>query len=349
MNKDTPVICIESGAVLDWKMCPKSLALEDLSVDKIYKWLSNRALPLSRKNADKIYQVMGLPREDYLGLMYITHSLSITDNFWIAEDKEIGKIKYSDINIFDNSFSQAMYLVALRGADGFSIQEKIISPEFTGQGTYPKCFIRESSEIFLCKNQTMKEIQNEVIAGHIAEVVNLRSALYSYRRVYDLDCSVSKIISSKNTNWETAFDITEAMERLTGQIPQDFAANRFKNAYTDLAIFDGIILNDDRHMKNWAFETDGETNNLIGIAPSYDYNKAFKATGETMSQLIFDGFKRINILRAAREAYRMFGTNLDIYGLAANIENLPDVINKRALENRINYILGYRNSANGCY
>lgn len=349
MNKDIPVIRIEDTKILDWRMCPKALALKNLSIDKIYKWLNNRALPLTRKNADKVYQVMGLAREDYLGLMYVTHALSINDNFWVASDEELGVIGYDQISIFRNSFNNAMYLVALRGMDGFSIQQNIISAEFTGQGTYPKCFIRRPDGIYLCKHQNNNEITNEIISAYIAQIIGFNSVTYTYEKVYGLDCSVSKILSNENVNWESAFDVTEAMEQITGKIPQDFALERYSRDYANLIIFDALILNDDRHMKNWAFEICAKTNEIIGIAPSYDYNKAFQATGQTMSQLIFNGNKRMNILIAAREAYCYFGTNLNLELLLNNLDNIPNRINKKALENRILFITGLRSSTRDCY
>ena len=158
MSKDTPVVEIETGRLNSnaLKNVPYSLQLgRRLTIDDTNNWLKDRALPLSRKNADKIYKALGLPRDNMeTNLMYITHSLSINDNYWVASEDEVGVLKYKDISIFKNSFNKAMYLIALRGDDGYTITNKEISAEYTGQGTFPKCFVREKDGIYMYKNSS---------------------------------------------------------------------------------------------------------------------------------------------------------------------------------------------------
>lgn len=55
MNKNIPVIEIESAKILNPRMIPLALKVDNLNYNKIYNWLVHRALPLTRKNADKIY------------------------------------------------------------------------------------------------------------------------------------------------------------------------------------------------------------------------------------------------------------------------------------------------------
>ena len=65
---------------------PKGLQGLKLDNTNIKDWITDRALPITRKNADKIYQAMTLPRENSeIALMFLTHSLSINDNYWIIK------------------------------------------------------------------------------------------------------------------------------------------------------------------------------------------------------------------------------------------------------------------------
>lgn len=295
MNKNTPVIEIETSRVLNKYKSPLALQIDDINYTKIYKWLVHRALPLGRKNADKIYMTLGLSRDNQeFEMMCITHALSINDNYWVANENELGKIKYEDINLFTNSLNKSLYLVALRGANTFTITDKNISAEYTGQGTYPKCFVRENNEIYLYKNGPIGEITNEIYAG-------FKSATYEYKKLDNIDCTKSKILTGLNENWENAFIISEYTYSIHGMIPQEFALLKYSIEYSNMIIFDALVLNDDRHMKNWAFSINANTNTIDGISYSYDYNKAFQANSKSYSNLIFDGSRKLNLLSAAKK------------------------------------------------
>ena len=352
MNKNIPVICIETAQFINYNYSPLALQIDGINYSKIYKWISHRALPLSRKNADKIYiyMTLRLPRDNSeLELMYLTHSLSINDNYWIADETEIGKVRYEDINLFTNSFNEAMYLVALKGTSPFTISEKCISAEYTGQGTYPKCFVRENNSIFLYKNSPRHEIVNEIYAGYLASMLGLNTVTYEYKVLSGLECTKSLIETGLNNNWESAFILSEYFS-LSGTTPQEYAIQMYTIDYSNIIIFDGVILNDGRHMKNWAFNIDVNSNSIIGLTKSYDYNKAFQADSKSYSSLIFDGNRRLNILSAAREAYRMFGTSLNLEYLYNIIDRLElQGINKQALKNRIIYIVGKKTNQDNCY
>lgn len=349
MNKNIPVIEIETATILDMQKAPLALRLNNITKSTIYKWITHRALPLSRKNAEKIYKTTGLSRDNQeIELMYITHSLSINDNYWIASREEIGKFKYEDISLFRNSFNETMYMIALKGEDAFTITDNDISAEYTGQGTFPKCFVRENDGVYLYKSGTEQEIKNELYACYLAEILGAKTVHYDYSILNGVQCTKSKIYTNENINWETAFILCELMD--TGRTtPQGYAEFYFKEDFTNMVILDAIILNDDRHMKNWSFQLDANTNRIMGLAPNYDFNNAFRADNRTMSNLIFDYNKKVNILKAARIAYQKYGSTLKLKYLHDNISNINIDINKQALKNRIEYIVGVRDTQRNCY
>lgn len=355
MSKNTPVIEIDTGRILNGTLIPNALKLNNLSIKEVKKWIVSRALPITRKNADKIYQAINLPRENSEEIMmYLTHSLSINDNYWIANENELGVLKYDDISIFQNSFNKAMYLLALKGkrADTFTISDRDISPEFTGQGNYPKCFIREKDGIYLYKTSIKSKMIHEVESSVIAKVLGLKSAEYTYSVIDNTICTKTKILSNEEVNWESAASMIKVFEDrklFDCNIPQDFAIKYFTKEVADMAIFDAIVLNDDRHMGNWSFEFNADNNNIIGLAPSFDYNGTFEALPGSQSVLLFDGNRRVSVLRAGRLAYRDYGSDLRLNELYHWIDNVEASINKRALKNRIMYIKGEKSNQNDCY
>ena len=355
MNKDIVVLEIETQKVYNEIYMPKGLQGLKLDNTNIKDWITDRALPITRKNADKIYQAMTLPRENSeIALMFLTHSLSINDNYWIADSNEIGKIRYKDISIFNNSFNKAMYLLALKGEkkDTFTITDKNISPEYTGQGNYPKCFVRESDGIYIYKNSSNKKMFNEILSSNIAQILQLKTAVYNLAKIDELICTKSKIISNEKVNWETAASLIEHF-RYTREdnciSPQEYAIKYITLDICNMAIFDAIVLNDDRHMKNWSFEYDSNANKLLGLAPSFDYNGTFEALPGTQSLLIFDANKRVGILKAARIAYRDYGTTLNFNNLINYLDSYDLRINKTAMKNRILYITGQKSNQRDCY
>jgi hypothetical protein len=350
MNKDIPVIRIEDATVLNEEMSPHSLQVENLNFSKILKWISYRALPMTRQNADKIYRAINIPRESMeYELMSVTRGLSVNDNFWIASGEDIENIKYEDIDLFTHNFNRDLCLVALRGDEGIVVSNEALSAEYTGQGNYPKCFVKEQDGIYLYKSGKTSEIRNEIYAGYIANILGLNTVQYEYRKFENIDCSVSKIVTGLDNYWESAFILSEVLKEKTGLIPQDYAASNFSTDYSNMVIFDGIILNGDRHMKNWSFEFDANTNEIIGLAPSYDYNGAFMGCNVTDSMLIFNGYYHVNILKAARIAYQNYGTTLNLNYLLDVIDNLDIDINKEAMKNRILYITGSIDNQRDCY
>lgn len=349
MNKDTAAIEIETAKILNWDACPWSLRLSNLTIHKIYKWLMHRALPLSRKNSEKIYKTVQLSRDNQeLELMYLTHALSINDNYWVCNDNEISFIKYKGINLFENSLNSAMYLVALRGIGEFTITDKEISAEYTGQGTCPKCFVRSSDGLFIYKSGSIEGIKNELYACYIAEVLGAKTAHYDYETFNGVQCTKSKICTALDNNWETAFILSEYLT-INKYTPQSFAEKYMSIDYANMIILDAIILNSDRHMKNWSFEFNTNDNKLLGLALNYDYNNAFSATAKTLSNLMFEGKNYMNVLKAGREAYRNIGTTLYIDRLIQVLNSVDIPINKTAMLNRVKYITGQKDTQRDCY
>lgn len=352
MNKDTPIIEIETCKIITNKMelIPYSLRLgKNLSLSVIQEWIRGRALQSNRKNSDKIYSYLGLDKyEDTLKLMYMSHSLSLTDNYWIADESELNKTKYSNINLFDNQFNKDLYSVALLGKE-HKTYECLTSAEYTGQGAYTKCFVKEADGVYMYKNSSRHAIYCEILSGRIASILDFSSVTYEAATFMNVECTKSRIVSGISTNWETAADLTRFFDQTEYKIPQEFMLRARTEQYCNMIAFDAIILNDDRHMKNWAFEFDADTNELIGLAPSYDYNNAFNGDKNTLNLLLFNGNRHVNILSAARIAYRDYGITLNFNNLGNYLDSYNLSINKQALKNRIKYIKGEKSNQNDCY
>ena len=90
----------------------------------VLKWLKDRFLPTHRMNADKILKTLWI--NGLQGIINQSMGLSLNDCYWIVPENFEGK--FSDYNLYENSFSQMLSEVAFSGSS--QIHETFtISPE----------------------------------------------------------------------------------------------------------------------------------------------------------------------------------------------------------------------------
>lgn len=346
MHKDSQVIDLSTCKILNTQLVPYGIYNRNgiISIDDIYKWLRRRAIPLNRKNADKIYEALGQPRSNIeLELMIQTHALSINDNYWIANKDELGRLQWKNINLYNNKLSESLTLLAFNGSGPATITGDEISPEFTGQGTYAKCFRRVPNGLEICKQGTRSEIIAEIYSSIICKILNIPSIEYRVEKVYDKFASVSKIYTNEQISWVTAFDFAHFTEQAFNENIYDFIKNRYTYMFYAICLIDGITLNEDRHLQNWSIQVSGDTNDVLGISPLYDFNKSFTGNAKSISNFILHK----NLLSAAKEANEYMQLDL-INILYRVIEKLPKEW-QEPLYNRLLYISGKKSNQDNCY
>lgn len=346
MHKDSPVIELSTCRILNTQFVPYGIYNRNgiITIEEIYKWLRRRAIPLNRKNADKIYGALGQPRSNIeLELMLQTHALSINDNYWIATSKDLNRLRWKDINLYVNKLSESLTFLAFTGSGPATITGEEISPEFTGQGTYAKCFRRVHDGLEICKQGTENEIMAEVYSSIICRLLKIPAIYYRVEKVYNKFAAVSKIYTNEHISWVNAFDFAHFTEQAYNEYIYDFVRNRYGYMYYAICLVDGLTLNEDRHLQNWSLQISGDTNELLGVAPLYDFNKSF--TGDIKSISNFIPHK--NLLSAAKEANQFLQLDLIniLYGI---IDRLPKEW-QESFYNRMLYISGKKSNQDNCY
>lgn len=346
IHRNTVVLDIDTCKIFNKQFLPYPLISRTNQVDKnmLHSWLRKRAVPLSRRNAEKIYLAAGLARQNTeFELMLRTHALSINDNYWVASDKELNTLNWESVNLYTNKLSNSLCYLAFTGSGPATITENELSPEFTGQGTYAKCFVRDDNGIMICKQGTNDEISAEVITSFICRLLGIPSIEYVYKVVFDKNASVSKIYTNEQISWESAFWFTTFTERAYGKNIYDFAMAHFPNMYYAMIIIDGLVLNEDRHLQNWSIQLSGIDNSILGMAPLYDFNKAFSGDAKSMSQFI----QGKNLLSAARDAQDILQLDL-INRIIPYVKVLPEKW-QEPFYNRVYYITRTKSTQRDCY
>lgn len=292
-------------SIFNKKYLPYGLYIEDgKSVDaytnnvlNIYHWLATRVIAIDRKYSKIIYNYLDLPQnqdEKTKALFSMSfHSLSLMDSYWIKENDE--KIKFKDINLFDNSISNAFVDIFLRGKGITVKKDGIDSRDISTSGQCAKSWVREKdNELYLYKDGNQKEVKNEVLASNIISCFNINAVKYNLKMYDKKYVSRCKIITNKEYSIVNKSDY-EIYCLNNGINIYDYILKLDGYSYYMMNILDYLIGNNDRHSNNWGFLVNNKTNKIVRLYDLMDFNKSFNdyknmdggkcmTTKETMTQ-----------------------------------------------------------------
>lgn len=229
--------------------------------DALWKWLQKRVVPRNRAYIHNFLANLGLKPDDIRGIVKFCRGLSLNDVHWTAEDNDSSK--WADINLYDNEFSESLAYMAFAGvAERISMGSS--SPELTTNGMLAKCWRRKDGVVSLYKSGTEgaancgNEPYSEYYAAQIAEVLGLRHAPYSLAKFKGRLCSVCPLFTSDKYGYIPAGRLVSHEEAIKDP------------RFADVFFFDAIICNPDRHLGNFGYLVDNDTNEIIGAAPIFD-------------------------------------------------------------------------------
>lgn len=262
-------------------------------VPALKEWLQNRAIQVGRPHRDKILKVCGLSgTADLYTLISQYRALSLTDNYWVRKYDEC--CTYSDVNLYTNPFSRALFPIALTGKGELSLRDA--TPELNQRGVMAKAYRREDSGIYIYKTGDRCKIIAECFASKVAEYCSMYSVRYSHTHLGKHDCVKCKIETSPQLNWIPVRDFSSV-----GVNPVALALETSPQRFYEMRIFDYITGNSDRHNENWSFEVNN-FNDILGLSKLYDFDNCFTAKENDSSQVDLKPLKF-----AAIEAFRAIG------------------------------------------
>lgn len=297
---------------IDKKLAP----LVVLRTHSIQEFLKLRTIDMSRTNARILKRVLNIHiDEDFKAALY-SYALSISDNYWFKPKKS--KIKYKDIEFKDDSYSD----VSLKGDISISLYKSHLTPEITTLGSFEKGWRFISSEWWLYKSGTDKQLFAELLSYEFAKLISLKTATYEYDNGY---------IRSKNFADKSNF---EPLASLLGdnddyhfifntliKISEDIAKE-----YLKLSFFDAVINNVDRHNENVGVMRNRKSGKIISLAPNFDNNLAFYSNEEiTLTPPNKDGLIKtfISFLKTNKIAKELY---LQIDFKDIHIEDIDKII-----------------------
>ena len=233
--------------------------------ETLWAWLSRRTVPKHRHYIQMMLGNLGIMQKDTRAIIEMCKGLSLNDVYWVVPDGFSGAWK--DFNLYDNPFSKTLAVMAFTG--GFRgefnpAREETTSPEFTTNGMLAKCWRRRDEGVFLFKGGTEGaanagfEPYSEFYASQIAEAMGLDHVAYGLEKFKGRLCSTCPLFTSDKYGYVPAGRVVSRDEAL--------ADPRF----ADIFFFDAVIFNTDRHMGNFGYLVDNDTNEIVGAAPIFD-------------------------------------------------------------------------------
>lgn len=280
MLKDTRVCSFNrytgKAIIYDYSLMPFDIYLEDNdkyadrqnNITVFNWWCAHRILSLDREHAKAILNACGLKQaitdKDKADIALEYKCLSLKDFYWVK--KKTDTSKWNDINLFDNSLSNAVVNIALKGESLSVTNRYLIDSDLATDGLFPKAWYRKGTNFYLYKGDKNESVDKEVRASKILQQLGFKVLNYE-KTIYDkTTVAVSKCFTSKNIGYVTA-----------GDMIQNYDIDTSYYEYDIMNLCDYLVGNSDRHQDNWGYIFN-DKREIIGFAPIFDFNHAFEAS-----------------------------------------------------------------------
>lgn len=246
----------------------------ELSGDGMVEWLRRRVIPKNRAFVSEILRTLGLSANRTKGIIDVCKGLSLNDSFWVVPEGFQGR--FADYNLYENSFSEILALVAYTGVSR-SDAAFATSPELTTNGALPKAWRRIPGDgIYLYKGGTSgaanagNEPYCEYYASQIAAAMGLNAVPYDLENWKGILACKCRLF----TDIDTAYVPVGRIVRKGGlRACLDYYRGLGAEPYgqiRDMLTFDAVIYNEDRHFGNFGVLRDNHSGKIIGSAPVFD-------------------------------------------------------------------------------
>lgn len=253
----------------------------------VNEWFKGRGIPSWRKDLEKLLEKLNVSSKEEL--LNKSYALSLSDQYWLKEENS--NVKWQDINFFTNDFEYEAYLEASLDSSSklTTSKDKTIlrSPNNTTDGMLQKGWIIENGKRILVKG-TYTSSREEPFNEWLASQISKRLGFY-YCNYFVEWTDKTKLISkcenfvSEDEEIISAYDVFKSEKKPNNINDYEFyiqileknnVLNARKNV-EDMFILDYLMLNTDRHLKNFGVIRNVNTLEWVRTTPIFD-------TGQSM-------------------------------------------------------------------
>lgn len=230
----------------------------------LWRWLRHRIVPKHRNYIQEMLLKLGVSY-GVRPIIEVSKGLSLNDVHWVCGDAS--RACWRAVNLYENPFSKSIAVLAFTGCGRQGSPTRTVpetSPEFSTNGMLAKCWRRTDSGIVLYKSGSEHfanagfEPYSEYYAAQIAEALGYAHVPYGLERFKGRLCSTCPLFTSEKIGFIPAGRLVSTAEAL--------ADARF----AEIFFFDALICNTDRHLGNFGYLIDNDTNEIMGAAPIFD-------------------------------------------------------------------------------
>lgn len=276
MNKDTKLVdfYITGEDSLEECAITETYAQLPVWISDISTWIENRSAAKHRQHVQELLdQCGGRTLSGFIGL---THCLSLNDTLWVKSEEET--VAWRDVSLYTNDFNEVISKLSFDGNGLCGIMMSTTSPELTTDGSFDKCWIKDTDTIRLIKagssgaRNAGMEPYCEVLASAVYE--ELCGGIH-----YKLDRHHGRVVSSCNLFTSEQYGYKPAaLYGLVGKsltdLMSEYAKVGSEDIFRAMILADCVTVNSDRHFGNFGFLVDNDTFERVSINPVFDYNLA---------------------------------------------------------------------------
>ena len=184
-------------------------------------------------------------------------------------------MQWAEVSLYTKPFDEVVGAAAF---DGSAIDSDFssTSPEYSTDGGYAKCWMRENNTIKLYNAGSQLliiEPFSEYFASQIAAVVCPDSVRYDLGVYHDQLVSKCDLFTSENKGFAKASRIFGQRKRIVDLL-EYYEKLGSGDTFRRMCALDALILNPDRHYGNFGVLYDTDTMQVTKMAPVFDRNKS---------------------------------------------------------------------------
>jgi len=245
----------------------------------ITSWIEGRKASKHNAHLKKIMKRLGC--DDNEGFIRMTHAVGINDTFWIKKSDE--DVTWNDVSLFRNQFSDVISTLAFEGTGLYNENFSSTSPELSCDGSFRKCFRKESikgefgSDIFLYKRGGELgagiEPYCECLASEIAHIIAPSSSVnYDLCRLHDKLATKCNIFTDETVGYASYSKVNDTRDYSFDDVRDFFEKIGCEQQFREMLVVDSLCFNQDRHSGNYGVLFDNETMRVLKMAPVFDLN-----------------------------------------------------------------------------
>lgn len=268
---------------------------EDVLV-ALNSWFKNRGIPAWRQNIEKLLEKLNVTSP--IELLNKAYGLSLSDQYFIKEEGQ--NLKWEDINFFMNGFQYKDYLDVSINSNSREYGTKISlhSPNNTTDGMVKKGWIidKDNNRVLVKGAYSISGLEpiNEWLASQICKRLDLDYCNYTLDIIQEQLVSKCNNFLTKDEEIITASDIMslDSNDNVSDyekyvNILESNGIIDVKKKLSDMYIVDYLMLNTDRHMKNYGIIRNVKTLKWERMTPIFDTGTSLQSD-VTLPYLDFD-------------------------------------------------------------